>query len=108
MRASLEDHPIARFGPSDRAPNPEWAMVPSNVRVHVPCVAAREEELSNPKVEVNAAGGMSQDDQAMSQAIEASLSYNISEDVFHELPLEERVRQGDTYVFLVVRPVLGY
>lgn len=83
-------------------------MVPSNVRVHVPCVAAREEELSNPKVEVNAAGGMSQDDQAMSQAIEASLSYNISEDVFHELPLEERVRQGDTYVFLVVRPVLGY
>ena len=69
-------------------------MVPSNVRVHR--VAAREEELSNPKVEVNAAGGMSQDDQAMSRAIEASLSYAIAEDTYFEASLEERIREGDT------------
>ena len=32
----------------------------------------------------------------MSRAIEASLSYNIGEDVYFEAPLEERVRVGDT------------
>ena len=42
---------------------------------------------------------MSQDDQAMSRAIEASLSYNITEDIYSEGPLEERVREGDTWVF---------
>ncbi|RDX44562.1 hypothetical protein OH76DRAFT_1466134 [Lentinus brumalis] len=84
LRASLEDH-TTRFGPSERAPDPNWAVVPSNV-------------------EASAPAGMSQDDQAMSQAIEASLSYTISEDVYHELPLEQRVRQGDTPVAL--RPTL--
>lgn len=39
---------------------------------------------------------MSQDDQAMSRAIEASLSYNMTEDTFEELPLEEKLRKGDT------------
>ncbi|RPD52248.1 hypothetical protein L226DRAFT_474460 [Lentinus tigrinus ALCF2SS1-7] len=85
LRASLFDQGTTHFGPSDRAPNPSWAMVPSNV-------------------EANAPSGMSQDDQAMSQAIEASLSYNIPEDIYHELPLEERVREGDTPVAL--RPTL--
>ena len=40
--------------------------------------------------------GMSQDDQAMSRAIEASLSYNMTEDTFEELSLEDKVRKGDT------------
>lgn len=39
---------------------------------------------------------MSQDEQAMSRAIEASLSYNVTEDLYEELPLEERIRKGDT------------
>ena len=30
MAMSMEDQGTT-FGPSDRAPNPEWAMVPSNV-----------------------------------------------------------------------------
>ncbi|KAH9937803.1 uncharacterized protein BXZ73DRAFT_100018 [Epithele typhae] len=75
------------FGPSNRAPDPNWAVVPSNVAVGQP------------------QGGMSQDDQAMSRAIEASLSYNISEDTYFEPPLEERVREGDTPVAL--RPTLS-
>lgn len=32
----------------------------------------------------------------MSRAIEASLSYNIGEDIFEELPLEERIRKDHT------------
>ena len=40
--------------------------------------------------------GMSQDDQAMSRAIEASLSYAIAEDTYFEASLEERIREGDT------------
>ena len=48
------------------------------------------------QVEANAPGGMSQDDQAMSRAIEASLSYNMTEDTFEELSLEDKVRKGDT------------
>ena len=50
-------------------------------------------------MQINAQGGMSQDDQAMRRAIEASLSYNITEDIYSEGPLEERVREGDTWVF---------
>ncbi|KAI0357849.1 hypothetical protein OH77DRAFT_1583695 [Trametes cingulata] len=80
LQASLEDQPTT-FGPSNRAPDPNWAMVPSNA-------------------EVGAPSGMSQDEQAMSRAIEASLSYNITEDIFEELPLEERVRKGDTPIAL--------
>lgn len=41
---------------------------------------------------------MSSDDQAMSRAIEASLSYSVTEDTYHELSLHEWIRQGDTYV----------
>ena len=43
---------------------------------------------------------MSQDDQAMSRAIEASLSSTMGEDTYHELPLVDRVRVGDSYVCL--------
>ncbi|KAI1792356.1 hypothetical protein LXA43DRAFT_1060642 [Ganoderma leucocontextum] len=83
LQASLEDQGSTTFGPSNRAPDPNWAMVPSNVEAGAPT-------------------GMSQDDQAMSRAIEASLSYNVNEDTFEELPLEEKVRKGDTPV--VLRP----
>ncbi|KAI0753245.1 hypothetical protein C8Q80DRAFT_1304918 [Daedaleopsis nitida] len=85
MAASLEDQNATTFGPSTRAPDPNWAMVPSNV-------------------EADAPSGMSSDDQAMSRAIEASLSYSITEDPYHELPIPERVRQGDTPVAL--RPTI--
>ncbi|KAI0634033.1 hypothetical protein C8Q77DRAFT_1109415 [Trametes polyzona] len=80
LAASLEDQP-ATFGPSTRAPDPNWAMVSSNA-------------------EVTAPSGMSQDDQAMSRAIEASLAYNIGEDNFEELPLEDRVRKDHTPIAL--------
>jgi hypothetical protein len=32
LEASLLPQNNTKFGPSDRAPNPDWAMVPSNVR----------------------------------------------------------------------------
>ncbi|KAI9068656.1 hypothetical protein FKP32DRAFT_1561274 [Trametes sanguinea] len=80
LQASLADQPAA-FGPSNRAPDPSWAMVPSNAAISGPA-------------------GMSQDDQAMSRAIEASLSYSVTEDLYEELPLEERIRKGDTPVAL--------
>ncbi|KAI0643929.1 hypothetical protein C8Q79DRAFT_977495 [Trametes meyenii] len=80
LQASLEDQPTT-FGPSDRAPDPNWAMVSSNTAVGAP-------------------SGMSQDEEAMSRAIEASLSHTIGEDIYEELPLEERIRKGDTPVAL--------
>ncbi|CDO71510.1 hypothetical protein BN946_scf184910.g9 [Trametes cinnabarina] len=76
LQASLEDQPPA-FGPSNRAPDPNWAMA-----------------------EVTGPVGMSQDEQAMSRAIEASLTFNVTEDLYEELPLEERIRKGDTPVAL--------
>ncbi|KAI0672474.1 hypothetical protein C8Q78DRAFT_1077991 [Trametes maxima] len=80
LQASLEDQPTT-FGPSNRAPDPNWAVVSSNTAVSAP-------------------SGMSQDEEAMSRAIEASLSHTIGEDIYEELPLEERVRKGDTPVAL--------
>ncbi|KAI0329993.1 hypothetical protein GY45DRAFT_1412263 [Cubamyces sp. BRFM 1775] len=80
LKASLEEG-MTTFGPSNRAPDPNWAMVPSNA-------------------EVSAPPGMSQDDQAMSRAIEASLSATIGEDLYEEQPLEERVRKGHTPIAL--------
>lgn len=83
LRASLQDQaPV--FGPSNRAPDPNWAMVPSNVETAV---------------------GMSQDDQSLSKAIEASLKYDHGNDVFEEVPMEERIRKGDRPVAL--RPTQG-
>ncbi|OBZ66914.1 hypothetical protein A0H81_13252 [Grifola frondosa] len=85
MQASLEGHEPA-FGPSTRAPDPSWAMVPSNV-------------------EVGTSTGVSHDDQSLSRAIEASLQSNINDETFEELPLEERIRQGGRPVAL--RPTLS-
>ncbi|THH02020.1 hypothetical protein EW026_g774 [Hermanssonia centrifuga] len=79
LKASLEDQGPA-FGPSNRAPDPNWAVVPSNVEVHSELV--------------------SQDDQAISQAIEASLNYAADSDNYDEPPLEERIRKGDSPVAL--------
>ncbi|KAJ3557621.1 hypothetical protein NM688_g1374 [Phlebia brevispora] len=78
LRASLEDQgPV--FRPSDRAPNPDWAMVPSNVEVHQDPV--------------------SQEDQQMNQAIEASLQFVVN-DEYDEPLLEDRVRKGHCPVAL--------
>lgn len=47
------------------------------------------------QVEVNTAdAGLSQEDQHLNRAIEASLSYETM-DTYDEPPLEERVRTGD-------------
>ncbi|KAI0962288.1 hypothetical protein AcV7_001167 [Taiwanofungus camphoratus] len=87
LAASLEDQ-APHFGPSNRAPDPNWAVVPSNVEVGV---------------------GMSQDDQFLSRAIEASLSYDFSNEIFEELPLEERVRKDGRPVALrPTQPTLAY
>ncbi|KIP03120.1 hypothetical protein PHLGIDRAFT_254599 [Phlebiopsis gigantea 11061_1 CR5-6] len=77
MAASLEDiAPILQ--PSTRAPNPDWAMVPSNAPVT----------------------GLTQDEQDMNQAIQLSLQEELSLDQFDEKPLEERLRKGVTPVAL--------
>ncbi|KAH9949345.1 hypothetical protein B0H21DRAFT_820149 [Amylocystis lapponica] len=87
LQASLEDAP--RFGPSTRAPDPNWAVVPSNVEA--------------------GAVGMSQDDQSLSRAIEASLSYDPSNETFEEVPLQERIRKGGRPVALrPTRPTLTH
>ena len=46
---------------------------------------------------------MSQDDQQMSQAIEASLNDELAMEQFEEKPLEERLRQGERFVTRWVR-----
>lgn len=43
---------------------------------------------------------ISQDDQQMSQAIEASLHFEMSNDGYDEVSLEERVRKGDRPVYM--------
>lgn len=58
LKASLETTSEAAFQPSDRAPDPQWAMVPSNVE---------------------AGPAMTQDDQHLSRAIEASLSSSMED-----------------------------
>ena len=45
---------------------------------------------------------MSHDDQSLSRAIEASLTYNQTADSYDELPLEERVRKGNWSVYVVL------
>ncbi|EKM56764.1 uncharacterized protein PHACADRAFT_207955 [Phanerochaete carnosa HHB-10118-sp] len=79
MAMSLEESGPT-FGPSTRAPDPNWAVVPSNVAV----------------------SALSQDDQDMHQAIEASLSETLSTEQPSKKPLEERIRQGETPVALRV------
>ncbi|KZT08631.1 uncharacterized protein LAESUDRAFT_811244 [Laetiporus sulphureus 93-53] len=83
LRASLEDQG-PKFGPSNRAPNDSWAMVPSNVAISTVSVP--------------------HDDQSLSRAIEASLTANVEEEMFVELPLEERVRKDGRPIAL--RPTL--
>ncbi|KAH8083351.1 hypothetical protein BXZ70DRAFT_958549 [Cristinia sonorae] len=80
LAASLQDME-STLRPSDRAPDPNWAVVPSNV-------------------EVNANNAsLTQGDQDLNRAIEASLNYHM-EDSYDELPLEERVRVGDIPISL--------
>lgn len=84
LEASLEQTGT-RFGPSDRPPDPNWAVVPSNQEVP---------------------SGVSQDDQSLSLAIQESLSstYHDFDQGFEQLPLEQRVRTDSRPVAL--RPSL--
>ncbi|THH29499.1 hypothetical protein EUX98_g4690 [Antrodiella citrinella] len=89
LELSLRDQPT--FGPSDRAPDPSWAVVPSNVEVNT-----------------SAAAGLSQEEQHLNRAIEASLTYEML-DTFEDVPVEERVRTGDAPVSLrPTQPVFAY
>ncbi|EPQ51958.1 hypothetical protein GLOTRDRAFT_48407 [Gloeophyllum trabeum ATCC 11539] len=75
MEADLRQHQ-QQFGPSNRAPDPNWAMV-----------------ASNKPAETNA---LSQDDQTLSRAIEESLATSYSrfeKEEFYERPMEEQVRK---------------
>lgn len=38
MKASTNPDNESKFGPSDRAPNPNWAIVPSNVRAFISAI----------------------------------------------------------------------
>ncbi|KAI0340340.1 hypothetical protein BDW22DRAFT_1360280 [Trametopsis cervina] len=82
LKASLEDQ-APTFGPSERAPDPNWAVVPSNV------------EMNN-----TTKGFVSQDDQDLNQAIEESLYFDMDADPLDDRPLDERIRQGDSPVTL--------
>ncbi|KAH8112250.1 hypothetical protein DFH11DRAFT_1879322 [Phellopilus nigrolimitatus] len=68
--STSQNDPVLR--PSDRVPDPSWAMVPSNV----PSSNVQEQE-----------------DQSLSRAIEASLSTSFTEDKYEDLPQEERIRK---------------
>ncbi|KZS96793.1 hypothetical protein SISNIDRAFT_482586 [Sistotremastrum niveocremeum HHB9708] len=73
MRESLETSGIGQFQASDRAPSADWAMVPSNVP---------------------AGSSISQEEQAMSRAVEESLKASYIEDIYDEPPADEQVRKG--------------
>ncbi|KAL5497943.1 hypothetical protein ACEPAH_2874 [Sanghuangporus vaninii] len=79
LQLSLEQEQSQRmegnFRQTDRAPDPNWAMVPSNVQVNTNTVQEQE-------------------DQSLSRAIEASLSTSYVEDRYEELPIEEKVRKA--------------
>ncbi|KAH9929699.1 uncharacterized protein B0H18DRAFT_873777 [Fomitopsis serialis] len=77
LQASLEGTG-AHFGPSERAPDPNWAVVPSNV----------------------ATSGVDPQDESLSRAIAASLEDAPSLDHYDELPLEERLRRDKRPVAL--------
>ena len=53
------------------------------------------------------AGLVSQDDQSLSRAIEASLTTYEFHDTYEDLPLEEQIRKDGRYV-LVFKPGSGY
>ncbi|KII90148.1 hypothetical protein PLICRDRAFT_174928 [Plicaturopsis crispa FD-325 SS-3] len=90
IKASLEgtnlDGTSSELVPSQRAPDPNWAMVPSNV-----------------EVSKNNAEAFSQDDQTLSRAIEASLNTSYGDfaaDEYEVPPLEKQVRIGKRPVAL--------
>jgi len=71
IQLSMEGDREPVFRRSDRAPNPNWAVVPSNIA---------------------APTAISSEDQSLAQAIEASLNTSIAEDKFEELYNEHRIR----------------
>ncbi|TDL20634.1 hypothetical protein BD410DRAFT_725264 [Rickenella mellea] len=79
MKQSQEEEPI-KFGPSTRAPHPMWQVVPSNVAAAAPVVT--------------------QDEQSLSRAIEASYQASVADDKFEDLPLEQRIRENNRPVAL--------
>ncbi|TFK53221.1 hypothetical protein OE88DRAFT_1657130 [Heliocybe sulcata] len=74
LRMSLETNQEQTFGPSNRAPDPSWAMVPSNKPA------------------------MSSEDQTLNRAIEESLATSYSQfekEEFFERPLGEQIRKDN-------------
>jgi hypothetical protein len=79
LKASLEPQNCTQFGPSERAPDPNWAVVPSNVP---------------------AGSSISQDDQAMDRAIHASLQSDFVEEVIEEKTVEDLLRRDNRPIAL--------
>ncbi|KAK2460841.1 hypothetical protein APHAL10511_007311 [Amanita phalloides] len=76
LQLSMETTPNeVRFGPSDRAPDPAWQMVPSN------------------SLQLNVESNVSQEDQHMKEAIQASLK-DLPLDDSDIFPFEDTVREG--------------
>ncbi len=83
-----------RFGPSERAPDPAWQMVPSNVcvgclyAVFFSCIQSLQ---LNVQVETT----VSQEDQHIKEAIQASLKESVPSDESDVFPFEDTpVREG--------------
>jgi hypothetical protein len=104
LKASLETQSNLKFGPSQRAPDPNWAVVPSNA-----CLSSiyqsRVSTKQLPQVQVGST--ISQDDQAMDRAIHESLqgSYNdFAEEASEEKTFEDLVRRDNRYVLSSLHP----
>ncbi|KAK7683628.1 hypothetical protein QCA50_013466 [Cerrena zonata] len=88
LQASLNES-TPTFGPSNRAPDPNWAMVSSNTAIGPPAYDNQDDD--------------------MKRALEASLmTTGVAPDTYDELPLEQRVRNGEWFVLLhiLIKPIL--
>lgn len=112
LQLSLEEAQSSQssnFKSSDRAPDPNWAMVPSNVSSSIYLAVAHRDLQSpiGPQLPTDAS------DIEMSRAVEASLKDAYQDDLLVELPPIDIIRKGARYVIVVrgnlqlsfVRPV---
>lgn len=92
LEMSMESGSQTSFQKTDRAPDPNWQVVPSNVRAFTDFVVNHLH--SDPQVPVkNQNHEQEQEDRTLSRAIEASLSTSFIEDRFEELSAERNIRK---------------
>jgi hypothetical protein len=83
-----------RFGPSERAPDPAWQMVPSNVCAGYLC-AVFFSYIQSLQLNVQVETTVSQEDQHIKEAIHASLKESVPSDESDVFPFEDMpVREG--------------